>query len=152
MSRSTEPFDPGRWPMGFFHPASGKACRWLNIGVIRLTSFPPCWFPWSLISFVWIKKTLITKYPLLFHYFSLLQINHHHNHVMLSAWTSLTHSRHPSLSTGPQSYIQYRHRAVVCMFVQVILPSHVHVKMSIGVHHLWARPYISSSVLHVWFV
>ena len=37
-------------------------------------------------------------------------------------------------------------------FKLVALLSLGHVKGSTRVHHLWARPYISSSVLHVWFV
>ena len=49
-------------------------------------------------------------------------------------------------------YISYRHWASVCMFELVVLPLHVHVKGSTGEHHLWARPYFSSSVPHVWFV
>ena len=51
-----------------------------------------------------------------------------------------------------QGYIPYRHRAAVCWFALVVLPLLGHVKGSTGVYHLWARPYFSSSVLHVWFV
>ena len=57
-----------------------------------------------------------------------------------------------SLSAGPQIYNPYPHRAAVCRFKLVALLLLGHVKGSIGVHHLWAHPYISSSVLHVWFV
>ena len=42
--------------------------------------------------------------------------------------------------------------AAVYRFKVVVLPLLVHVKGSTGVHHLWACPYFSSSVLHVWFV
>ena len=56
------------------------------------------------------------------------------------------------LSAGPQSYIPNRHRADVCRFELDVLPLLVHVRGSTGVHHLWARPYFSSSVLRVWFV
>ena len=51
-----------------------------------------------------------------------------------------------------QDYIPYPHIAAVCMFKLVILLLLGHMRESIGVHHLWARPCFSSSVLHVWFV
>ena len=64
-------------------------------------------------------------------------------------WPSLaTPPYRPLLLAGPQ----YRHRAAVCKFEQDVLPLLVHVKGSTGVHHLRARPYLSSSVPHVWFV
>ena len=40
----------------------------------------------------------------------------------------------------------------VCMFELVVLFFLGHMWGSIGVHHLWAGPCFSSSVLHVWFV
>ena len=43
-------------------------------------------------------------------------------------------------------------RDAVCRFELIVLPLRVHVKESAGVHHLWSRPYFSSSVQHVWFV
>ena len=67
----------------------------------------------------------------------------------------------PSLATPPyrssplaglQGYIPYPHIAAVCMFELVVLLLLSHIWGSIGVHHLWARPCFSSSVLHVWFV
>ena len=67
----------------------------------------------------------------------------------------------PSLATSPyrssplvglQGYIPYPRIAAVCMFELVILLLPGHMWGSIGVHHLWARPCFSSSVLHVWFV
>ena len=67
----------------------------------------------------------------------------------------------PSLATSPygssplagfQGYIPYPHIAAVCMFELVVLLLLGHMWGSIGVHHLWARPCSSSSVLHVWFV
>ena len=68
-------------------------------------------------------------------------------------WPSLaTPPYHPLLPAGLQSYIPCQHRAAVCRFELVVLPLPVHMKGSTGVHHLWARPYFSSSVLHVWFV
>ena len=57
-------------------------------------------------------------------------------------WASLaTPLYRPLLSAGPQGYIPYRLRAVVYMFVLIVLHLPVHVKGSTGVHHLWARPY-----------
>ena len=53
---------------------------------------------------------------------------------------------------GLQGYIPYPHIAVVCLFKLFILLLPSHMWGSIGVHHLWARPYFSSSVLHVCFV
>ena len=50
-----------------------------------------------------------------------------------------------SLLAGPQGYIPYPHRADVSRFELVTLLLLGHVKGSIGVHHLWARPYFSSS-------
>ena len=67
----------------------------------------------------------------------------------------------PSLATSPnrssplaglRGYIPYPHIAAVCMFELVVLLLLGHMRVSIGVHHLWARPCFSSSVLHVWFV
>ena len=67
----------------------------------------------------------------------------------------------PSLATPPycqllpaglQGYIPYWHRAAVCSFGLLVLLLLVLVKRSTGVHHLWACPYFSSSVPHVWFV
>ena len=54
-----------------------------------------------------------------------------------------------SLPAGPQGYIPYPHRAAVCRCELVALTLLGHVKGFIRVHHLWARPYFSSSVLHV---
>ena len=51
-----------------------------------------------------------------------------------------------------QGYIPYPHRAALCRFELVVLLLLGHFMGSIGVHHLWARPCFSSSVLHVWFV
>ena len=67
----------------------------------------------------------------------------------------------PSQATSPyrssplailQDYIPYPHIAAVCRFELVFLLLLCHMWGSIGVHHLWARPYFSSSVLHVWFI
>ena len=67
----------------------------------------------------------------------------------------------PSLATSPcrssypaglQGYIPYPHIAAGCMFELVVLLLLGHMWGSIGVHHLWARPCSSISVLHVWFV
>ena len=68
-------------------------------------------------------------------------------------WPSLATSPYRSLPlAGLQGYILYPHIAAVCMFELVILLLPSHMWGSIGVHHLWARPCFSSSVLHVWFV
>ena len=59
----------------------------------------------------------------------------------------LTLSRHFSLSfiaSGRSSGLQ-----PVCMFELVVLLLNGHMWGSIGVHHLWARPCFSCSVLHV---
>ena len=67
----------------------------------------------------------------------------------------------PSLVTSPyysspladlKGYILCPHIAAVCMFELVVLLLLGHMRGSIGVHHLWARPCFSSSVLRVWFV
>ena len=79
--------------------------------------------------------------------------HHHHHHVMPLARISLTLSPyHSSLLAGLQSYIPYPHIAAVCMFELVVLLLLGHMRVSIGVHHLWVRPCFSSSVLRVWFV
>ena len=68
-------------------------------------------------------------------------------------WSSLATSLYPSSPlAGLQGYITYPHIAAECMFELVVLPLPGHMRGSIGVHHLWARPCFSSSVLHVWFV
>ena len=68
-------------------------------------------------------------------------------------WPSLAISTDRSLPlAGLQGYIPCPHTAAVCMFELVVLLLLGHMWGSIGVHHLWARPCFSSSVLHVWFV
>ena len=68
-------------------------------------------------------------------------------------WLSLATSPYRSSPlVGLQGYIPYPHRAAACMFELVILLLLGHIWGSIGVHHLWACPCFSSSVLHVWFV
>ena len=61
----------------------------------------------------------------------------------------------PSLATSPyrssplaglQGYIPYPHIAAVCMFELVVLLLAGHMWGTIGVHHLWPRPCVSSSV------
>ena len=82
--------------------------------------------------------------------------HHHHHHLVLVARISLTISRHFPYRSSPQAAlldnIQYPHIAAECMFMLVVLFLPDHMWGSIRVHHLWARPYFSSSVLHVWFV
>ena len=75
--------------------------------------------------------------------------NNHHHHVMPPARISLILSRHFSLSfiaSGRSSGLHPVSSHSFCMYVRAICGG------SIGVHHLWARPCFSSSVLHVWFV
>ena len=68
-------------------------------------------------------------------------------------WPSLATSPYrPLLLAGLPGYIQYLHRASVCMFGLDVLSLLVPVKGSTGVHHLRADTYFSSSVPHVWFV
>ena len=68
-------------------------------------------------------------------------------------WPSLVTSPHRSSPlAGLQGYIPYPHIAAICMFELVVLLLLGHMRGSIGIHHLWARPCFSSSVLHVWFV
>ena len=68
-------------------------------------------------------------------------------------WSSLaTSPYHSSPLAGPQGYISYPHRAAVYKFELVVLLLPGHMWGSIGVHHLWACPCFSSSVLHVWFI
>ena len=68
-------------------------------------------------------------------------------------WPSLATSLYRSSPlAGLQGYIPYPDIAAVCMFELVVLLLLGHMWGSIGVHHLWARPCFSSSVLHVWFV
>ena len=65
-------------------------------------------------------------------------------------WPSLATPPYcPLLPASPQGYIPYQHRAAVCSFELDILPFLVDVKGSTGVHHLWAHPYFSSSVVAI---
>ena len=67
-------------------------------------------------------------------------------------WPSLATSPYRSSpQAGLQGYIPYPHIAAVSMLELVVLLLLGHVWGSIGVHHLWACPCFSSSVLHVWF-
>ena len=54
-----------------------------------------------------------------------------------------------SLLAGPKGYFPYPDTASVCRFELVVLLLLGHMRGSIGVHYLWARPCFSSSVLHV---
>ena len=109
--------------------------RWLTIG--SQMEFERC-CKIQKVSRVWDCERVIIIMPRYQHGYS---------------WPSLAIPPHsPLLPVGLQEYIPYRHWATVCRFELVVLPLLVHVKGSTGVHQLWARPYISSSVPHVWFV
>ena len=74
--------------------------------------------------------------------------HHHHHHVVPLARISLTLSRHfsPSfIASGRSSGLHPVSSHSCCILLG-------HIWGSIGLHHLWARPCFSSSVLHVWFV
>ena len=126
-------------------------------------STPTCIYFYRLIYFRWFefRFQLAPKVSLKLH------LSFHEEFFLLTSIIIIIISRHqhgypwPSLATPPyrtllpaglQGYIPYRHIAAVCRFVLVFLPLLVHVKESTGVRHLWACPYFSSSVPHVWFV
>ena len=68
-------------------------------------------------------------------------------------WPSLaTFPYRSSPQAGLLDNIPYPHIVAECMFVLVVLLLHDRVWGSTRVHHLWAHPSFSSSVLHVWFV
>ena len=79
----------------------------------------------------------------------------YHHHLVVSCSTDIPdplsplHPYRSSLPAGPQGYTSYPHTAAVCRCELVALTLLGHVKGSIGVRRLWARPYFSSSVLHV---
>ena len=85
---------------------------------------------------------------------------HHHHHVVPQARISLTFSRHFSLSyiaSGRSSGLHPISSQSCCMYVCMYVRTgrlflHGHIWGYIGVHHVWACPCFSSSVLHVWFV
>ena len=67
-----------------------------------------------------------------------------------SPWLSLaTRLYRLLLPGGLQGYILLRHRAAAYRFPLVVLLLLVHVIGSTGVHRLWVRAYLSSSVPHV---
>ena len=82
--------------------------------------------------------------------------HHHHHHVVPLARISLVLSRHFSLSfiaSGRSSGLYPVSSHSCWMYVWAGRPAFPgQMWGSIGVHHLWARPCFSSSVLHVWIV
>ena len=83
-------------------------------------------------------------------YFIIIIVSRHQHGY---PWPSLaTPPYHSLLRLDLLDYIPYQHGAVVCRFGLVFLLLLVHVKGYTGVHHLWAHPYFSSSVSHVWFI
>ena len=68
-------------------------------------------------------------------------------------WPSLaTPAYCPLLPTGFLGYIPYQYISAGSRFELVVLPLLALVKGSIGVYHLCAHPYFSSSVLRIWFI
>ena len=107
---------------------------------------------WNVIRDLRIRTGCFLLKPSRVHYiYIIIIIMSHHQHGY--PWPSLaTPPYRPSLPAGPQDYIPYLHRAAVCNFELVALLLLGYVKGSKRVHHLWARPYFSSCVPHVWFV
>ena len=103
----------------------------------------------------WIKIIIIMPIWHLFEILGFNMVTHHHfiimsRHKLGYSWPSLaTPPYRTLLSTDPQGYIPYWHRAAVCRFELVVLLLLVHVRGSTGVHHLWARPYFFSSLPRV---
>ena len=82
--------------------------------------------------------------------------NHHHHHVVPLARISLTLSRHfalSSIASGRSSGLHLVSSHSCWMYVRAGCPAFARPYVgSLGVHHLWARPLFSSSVLHMWLV
>ena len=82
--------------------------------------------------------------------------HHHHHHVMPQARISLALSRYFSqsfIASGKSPELHPVSSHSCCMHVRAGRPAFARPYVgSIGVHHLWARPCFSSSILHVWFV
>ena len=105
--------------------------------VLQTCSFELSWHQFFQTSMMRILSSLI------------ILLYHQHGYP----WPSLATTPYRSLlPASPQAYTLYPHRAAVYRFEQVTLLVLGHVKGSIGVHHLWARLYFSSSVLYVWFI
>ena len=113
-------------------------------------------------KYFWVKSSGGSRFNPNYKLESVVMVNipftyhHHHHHVVPLAWISLTLSRHFSqsfIAIGRSSGLHPVSSQSCWMYVQAGRPAFTlpYVK-SIGVHHLWARPCFSSSVLHVWFV
>ena len=118
---------------------------------IHLSGTTSWWWWWYMYRWFGVKKPTIDWYaikpnPTKPNFIIIIIIScHRHGYP----WPSLAISPYRSSPlAGLQDYIPCPHIAAVCMFelVVLLLPG------SIGVHHLWARPCFSSSVLHVWFI
>ena len=131
-----------QWPVGSERPIFSYCCWWENpVSAQRHASPLFHQRKLSLLAATYIKSNKWSYHPLL------ISLScHRHGYPRPFLATSPYCS---SLPTGPQGYTPY---PAVCKFELVILLLLGHVKGSIVVHHLWARPYFSSSVLHVWFV
>ena len=74
-------------------------------------------------------------------------------HRRVYPWPSLATSPYRSSRlVGLQGHIPYPHISAECMFELVVLLLPGHMWGSLGVPHFWARPCLSSSDLHFWFV
>ena len=97
----------------------------------------------------WVSyKKILPKYKIIY--------IHHHHHVVPLARISLTLSGHFSqsfIASGRSSGLHPVSSHSCWMYVRAGRPAFARPYVeSIGVHHLWARPCFSTSVLHVWFV
>ena len=98
---------------------------------------------WDSYSSIWCGEVFLLFFDVI------IILGHHRGYPWPSLAAPLYRS---SLPAGPQGYIPYPHWAAVWRFVLVALLLLGHVRGSIGENHLWAFPYFSSCVLHVWSV
>ena len=124
---------------------------WTNLKQFRVLG-SSCWSG-SLNSMWSFERVLIIFWCIFYIHIDFWVSYFHLHHVVPLARISLATSPYrSSLLAGLQGYISNPHRAAVCMFEPAVLHLFGHMRGSIGVHHLWARPCFSSSVLRVWSV
>ena len=116
-----------------------SVCSYLSIYLSLFVSISVC----SYLS-IYLSKLIFTGLSWNHHH-------HHHHHVVPLARISLTLSRHFSLSfiaSGRSSVLHPVSSHSCCMYVRAGRPAFAWPYAgSIGVHHWWARPCFSSSVL-----